>query len=242
MSVRKCLVVLSIGAFVLAMGGCAWLEGLLAELFPDDTQQGGDNRGPVAVVTPHVTDNAYLDGLNPNLRCPLEYTFDATESLDWAGNQVTAYIATSCYYEWDFGDGTPIVEGWTTWTPEHVYYALGTYTVTLTLTSSGETDTTSVDVPVGNHWIAVHGVATDPQPSGDVLYLVTIENISQYPLEFASAVLRDDSGFLGTASRTYGQQQIPLLMAGATDVLERLSIAPTGPVIAEPWNCRPAPP
>ena len=98
-----------------------------------------DNRGGTATTTAQVTVQA------PNVAPVASFTstvtnlkvdFDASGSTDTDGNVVK--------YEWDFGDGSPVVEGIA---PTHTYATAGTRNVTLTVTDDRQ-GTHSVTQPV----------------------------------------------------------------------------------------------
>ncbi|MCK4392484.1 PKD domain-containing protein, partial [Candidatus Bipolaricaulota bacterium] len=87
------------------LGGCAWLF----------------NKPPVAVISANPTSG----------EAPLEVTFDASESYDPDGDEIS--------YEWDFGDGKG-AEGETV---QHGFGSPGSYTVRLLVTDSKEKSGTS---------------------------------------------------------------------------------------------------
>ena len=63
-------------------------------------------------------------------------------------------------FEWDFGDGTPTVGPLSGPLADHVYATPGTYTVTLTLTTSAGSTTTSTRLHTGHGVLRAGGAAT----------------------------------------------------------------------------------
>ena len=90
--------------------------------------------------------------INP-LKDILEITYTTpvanfTTAIDEVDPLKVIFTNTSKYateYEWDFGDGTPIV---TTTSPQHTYTKAGTYTVTLTASDVAADDIKEVKVTV----------------------------------------------------------------------------------------------
>jgi len=146
-----------------------WLINTTKNLIPHDSASGFfsniDNDPPVASFT--FTPTA------PNVSQIV--TFNATASSDPDG--------TIASYEWDFGDGTPIVTE-TDPITTHAYVDAGNYTVTLTVTDNGTipiTDTAQADVTVSSlpHDIAITTItlAETKVIVGDfALVDVTVEN------------------------------------------------------------------
>jgi PKD repeat protein len=149
---------------ILAMlGGCAWIQGWL-----------NPNQAPVAVISTNPTSG----------EAPLEVTFDASESYDPDGDEIS--------YEWDFDDGN-ITEGETV---QHGFGSPGSYTVRLRVTDSKENSGTSsaiisvsqppdesteeqtFDAQAGTEYDSGTGlkVSVPPDPSGGQKKLVVTEN------------------------------------------------------------------
>lgn len=74
-------------------------------------------------------------------------TADSSLTVDFS-DQSTLYPTS---WDWDYGDGT--THG-TTQNPEHTYTQAGKYTVTLTATNAGGSDSESMDILVGSLQIA----------------------------------------------------------------------------------------
>ena len=85
----------------------------------DDRGGSATATSQVTVLAPNVTPTAAFSAVVDHL----DVDFDASISNDPDGNVVA--------YAWDFGDGTPTVEGIA---PTHTYAGAGTYNVTLTVT------------------------------------------------------------------------------------------------------------
>ena len=108
--------VVSVLVLLTAIGGCTWIQNWL-----------NPNHAPVAVITASTTSG----------EAPLEVSFDASQSYDPDGDQIT--------YKWDFGDGTT-GEGEVV---QHGFGSAGSYTVQLQVTDGkGKSDTASKVVSV----------------------------------------------------------------------------------------------
>jgi PKD repeat protein len=69
-----------------------------------------------------------------------QVTFDASTSTAGTGGSISDY-------SWNFGDGTTF-DAQSSQTTQHAYATRGTYTVTLTITSNGQTDTSTQSVTI----------------------------------------------------------------------------------------------
>lgn len=107
------LLLVSIAAM---LGGCAWIHDWL-----------NPNQAPIAVISANPTSG----------EAPLEVTFDASESYDPDGDEIS--------YEWDFGDGN-VAEGEAV---QRGFGSAGSYTVRLRVTDTkGKFDTSSKIISV----------------------------------------------------------------------------------------------
>jgi PKD repeat protein len=127
--------------------------------FGDDTTLGGETvqhtyaSGALYNVTLTVTDDSGTstsistiadignNSLRPTADAGGAYTGDTITQVSFDGTGSADPDGTVDQYDWDFGDGTPVISG--TATPAHLYNTAGTYYVVLTVTdNTGETDTT----------------------------------------------------------------------------------------------------
>ncbi|WP_243658661.1 PQQ-dependent sugar dehydrogenase [Tamaricihabitans halophyticus] len=116
--------------YVLEYGGGFFTPGPDAGLYRVDYTQGQHSPSAQVTATPTSGD------------APLEVNFDASESTDADGDEIS--------FEWDFtGDGSTDAEGPTA---SHTYTENGSYSAKLTVTdSTGRFSVVRVDISVGNH-------------------------------------------------------------------------------------------
>jgi PKD repeat protein len=94
--------ILLLASIAAMLGGCAWIGNWL-----------NPNQDPIAVITATPTSG----------EAPLEVAFDASESFDPDGGEISSY-------QWHFGDGSPTAEGREV---QHTFAHPGSYIVRLTI-------------------------------------------------------------------------------------------------------------
>lgn len=114
-------------ALLTVLGGCTWLQELL-----------NPNKAPVAVISASPVSG----------EAPLEVTFDASESYDADGDEIS--------YEWDFGDGSPAAEGRAV---QYIFAHPGSYSVRLAIIDDeGKAGTTYATITA----VRISEIKTDP--------------------------------------------------------------------------------
>jgi len=137
-------------------------------------------------------------------------TFNASLSTEYG-------VATIVSYAWDFGDGTTAIYigANLTDTTTHAYDTRGAYTVSLTITDSeGLSDSTTQDITVKAHDIAVTSVVVSPTKvtiGESVSINVTVENQGNFTETFDVTIYYDNTEI--------DTQTVTGLAAGASKVL-----------------------
>ncbi len=88
-----------------------------------------------------------------------QVSFDASASTPGTGGSITDY-------SWNFGDGTGTQDAFGSQTTEHPYTNRGTYTVTLTITSNGQTDSSTQTVTIDDPPTASFMPSSSAVPTG----------------------------------------------------------------------------
>ncbi|SFR48975.1 Por secretion system C-terminal sorting domain-containing protein [Robiginitalea myxolifaciens] len=91
-------------------------------------------------------------------------------------NEVVQFTSTSTdidgtidNYEWDFGDGSPVVSGMSESAPTHTYSAPNTYTVSLTVTDNdGFTSTEMKNITVEEVMVTLFDITASSGPGGSI--------------------------------------------------------------------------
>ncbi len=126
--------------------------------------------------------------INSNPSNPTQVTFN---------NQSTSNVSTGVWYQWNFGDGSPIVA---LANPTHTYTNPGTYNVCLTINSPNCTDTYCTTVTIGQtvNTFSLGGAINGPTAGvGNVVnvYLFEVQsNGAWIPTDTVTAI--DTAGFL----------------------------------------------
>jgi len=196
--------------------------------FGDNTTLGGETvqhtytSGAKYNVTLTVTDDSGTstststiadigdNSLRPTADAGGPYTGDTITQVAFDGTGSDDPDGTVDEYDWDFGDGTPVISG--TATPDHLYNTAGTYYVVLTVTDdTGETDVTvtTATITTGNRApVADAG----PPVEGVVGTVVTFDGsnssdpdgpIAQYDWDYGDTNTDIDAG--PNPTHTYGQ-------------------------------------
>lgn len=139
--------------------------------------------------------NNYIRIQQPVIRIPsLPIAGCVPFTIRPVANITTLDAVTS--YQWDFGDGSPIA---TTATPSHTYNSQGTYTVTLTITTStGCTETLSIPSAVR--------VGTIPVPDFSVIPTVSC---AFQPVQFTDLSVPADTWLWNFGDGTTSTEQNP---------------------------------
>jgi PKD repeat protein len=208
------LIVLAL-ALLTVLGGCAWIQNWL-----------NPNHSPVAVISANPTSGEAL----------LEVTFDASQSYDPDGDQLT--------YQWDFGDGKT-GKGKTV---QHTFSASANYAVRLTVIDKWNvTGTASVDIMVtvetkkatigtaGGTVTTSEGTSVNIPPgtcTGETQ--VSISELAEPPVQFKPGVNALANGVLVTLSEsnTNPSAFVPELAAEMEPKLITVSV-PLSPSVSE---------
>ena len=190
-AVKASLVLAALAVCVLPLlTGCDLLDQLLAGGIPG----GGTGSAIAAVMTAQVHDPLVDRGLNPDLRPPLMYDFNAASSTDGNGDPIQ-----KLYYKvaWDFGDGEIRDFEWSDYYTHHRYWEEGTYTVTLTVREDPEygnaVATAQKTITIGPAWLEIVGLTTEPRGDGLWDVNVVVRNQSHQALgRFQVDLIADD--------------------------------------------------
>ena len=118
------------------------------------TTQAGPAGAPVAAFT-----------ASPSTAAPnVPVSFDASASTAGTGGSISDY-------SWNFGDGSPPQDAHTSPTTQYAYTARGTYTVTLTITSNGQTDSSTQTVTVDSPPVGSFTASSSAVPDGATVAL-----------------------------------------------------------------------
>jgi PKD repeat protein len=137
-------------------------------------------------------------------------------------------------YSWNFGDGTGTQDGQTTATMDHIYAQRGIYTVTLTVTSNGQTDTSTQTVTVDNPPTASFTPSDTEVPAGATVSFnaaadSTGGSITDYNWNFDDGTTQD-AGTSATASHTFsnpGSYDVTLTTTDDLDVTNTKTVTIT---------------
>jgi PKD repeat protein len=163
-----------------------------------------------------------------------EVVFDASASTPGTGNSISDY-------SWNFGDGTGSQDAGTSPTTSHTYAERGTYTVSLTVTSNGQTDTSTQSVTVDDAPTASFIPSASAVPSGaTVAFNATASAASQggsitdYSWSFGDGK-SNDAGASTHQSHTFTTPGTYTVTLTTTDDLDVTSTA-TGQVTVAPFT------
>ena len=110
-------------------------------------------------------------------------------NIDAVVNENIDFIAWGgSSYEWDFGDGSPIVTSTSTFSPvTHTYSSVGTYTSSVTITNSCGNSETYTEIIV----IGPVGIQEDSLAENDLLSIYPNPSRGSFSLETGSAIKED---------------------------------------------------
>ncbi len=160
-----------------------------------------------------------------------QVNFDASASTSGTGGSISDY-------SWNWGDGTTKDAGTQQITP-HAYNARGTYTVTLTITSNGQTDTSTQTITVDDAPTASVTSSSSAIPDGATIAFNaggsaagTGGSITDYSWDFGDGI-RSDTGANPHASHTFttpGPYTVTLTITDDLEVsstaTEKITVAP----------------
>jgi PKD repeat protein len=141
-----------------------------------------ETSAPAQMVANAVQNVAPVAVLDPASCVDLTCSFDASGSTDSVGSIVT--------YDWDFGDGTVVLDAGST--PEHVYATADNFTVTVTVTDDGGLDDA-----------ASVGVTTTEPPNAAPTASFTVD-CTFLSCEFDATGSSDSDGTIGTYNWDFG--------------------------------------
>jgi PKD repeat protein len=138
-------------------------------------------------------------------------------------------------YTWNFGDGSTPGPPDTTPQADHHYAARGTYTVTLTVTTDGQTDSTSQTITVDDPPTAAFTASPSAVPEGNQ---VTFDasgsspgdsagSITDYSWDFGDGTSAVDRGTDATVSHTFTDPGTYTVTLTTTDDLHVVNTTPT---------------
>ncbi|MBV9940772.1 MAG: PKD domain-containing protein [Solirubrobacterales bacterium] len=166
-------------------------------------------------------------------------SFDASRSTPAAGGSISDY-------SWNFGDGTPAVDRGTAALASHTYAARGSYTVTLKVTSNGQSDTSTQTVTVDTAPTAAFTPTAAAVPAGTTVAFnagtsapAAGGSITDYSWNFGDGTPALDGGTGALASHTFTAPGTYNVTLTATDDLD-VSTTTTQQVTVAAFTASPA--